>query len=210
MKHNQSFDANRRFFVTKIMPACALACSGCGGAVALAPAPEAKKQVSLPARHKFDMPYDKELTFRGYYLTQYREAVQFIKAMLNDVEKDMLFELIKTYSEERSRVFGKSHAERVPANDFKTYIDTFRDPKYQNTLTMEIIEDTQTVFEIKVSECIWASTFIELDAADIGYLYVCHGDYTWASGFNPGINLTRDKTLMQGHDCCNHRYSWQG
>jgi hypothetical protein len=24
--------------------------------------------------------------------------------------------------------------------------------------------------------------------------------------FNPDIKMVRDKILMQGHDCCNHRY----
>jgi hypothetical protein len=29
-------------------------------------------------------------------------------------------------------------------------------------------------------------------------------------GFNPKIKLVRDKTLMQGHEYCNHRYIWTG
>jgi hypothetical protein len=47
-------------------------------------------------------------------------------------------------------------------------------------------------------------------AGDIGYAMVCWGDYAWAEGFNPKIKLVRDKTLMEGHDRCNHRYIWTG
>ena len=78
------------------------------------------------------------------------------------------------------------------------------------SLAMEIIEDTDTVFEIRVTDCLAAEAYLPYKAGDIGYAAVCWGDYNWASDFNPKIKLIRDKTLMQGHDCCNHRYIWSG
>ena len=35
---------------------------------------------------------------------------------------------------------------------------------------------------------------------------LCNMDYSWPTAFNPKFKMERDKTLMQGHDCCNHRY----
>jgi hypothetical protein len=61
-----------------------------------------------------------------------------------------------------------------------------------------------------MTECIWAKTFLDANAGDIGYAQICIGDYTWAESFNPKITMVRDKTLMQGHDICNHRYLWKG
>ena len=75
---------------------------------------------------------------------------------------------------------------------------------------MEIVEDTETAFELKVSECLPAAVFRDADAAEIGYASVCWGDYAWAQGFNPKIKLVRDKTLMEGDKYCNHRYIWTG
>ena len=57
---------------------------------------------------------------------------------------------------------------------------------------MEIVEDTDTAFELKVGECIWADTFRR------------------AEGFNSKIEMVRDLTLMQGHSICNHCYLWKG
>ena len=41
---------------------------------------------------------------------------------------------------------------------------------------------------------------------EIGHAAVCNMDYYWPPAFNPDLIMERDKTLMQGHDHCNHRY----
>jgi hypothetical protein len=81
---------------------------------------------------------------------------------------------------------------------------------WEGLLNLEVVQDTESVFELKITECLQAAVYIDADAADIGYANVCWGDYAWARGFNPKINLVRDKTLMQGHPCCNHKYVWTG
>jgi len=72
------------------------------------------------------------------------------------------------------------------------------------------VSKTDTAFGIKVTDCLSAESFLPYKAGDIGYASACWGDYNWASDFNPKIKLIRDKTLMQGHDYCNHRYIWTG
>jgi len=34
----------------------------------------------------------------------------------------------------------------------------------------------------------------------------CQNDFYIAEGFNSKIGLKRTKTLMEGHDCCDHFY----
>lgn len=65
---------------------------------------------------------------------------------------------------------------------------------------MEIVENTDAAYELKVTECMWAATFLAAKAGDIGWASVCFGDYAWAKGFNPKIKLVRGKT----------RYIWTG
>jgi hypothetical protein len=77
---------------------------------------------------------------------------------------------------------------------------------WKHALTFDVIEDTKTAFEVKVIECIWAKTFHDFKAPDIGYAMVCYADFAMAPAYNPKMKLNRTKTLMQGHDCCNHRY----
>ncbi len=75
---------------------------------------------------------------------------------------------------------------------------------------MDVVEFSEDVCELNVTECLWADTFKRSDAADIGYAAVCFADYTSITAFNPDFEMVRDKTLMQGHDCCNHRYQRKG
>lgn len=51
-------------------------------------------------------------------------------------------------------------------------------------------------------------TFLEKNAGDIGYLTICYGDSASAKAYHPKLKLRLTKTLMQGFDCCNHRYTW--
>jgi hypothetical protein len=110
---------------------------------------------------------------------------------------------------EKMASLGKSQAGRTSDNSFEAYVKQFR-IGYGNVLTMEIVEDTDTAFELEVTECIWADTFLRAQAGHIGFASVCWGDYAWAESFNDKITMVRDKTLMEGHDYCNHRYLWKG
>ena len=61
--------------------------------------------------------------------------------------------------------------------------------------------------EAVVTECCIAETFQAAGLGGaIGHAAVCNMDYTWPVAFNPDFKMERTKTLMQGHDCCNHRY----
>jgi hypothetical protein len=194
---------DRRQFL-KIMPACSLVCLGSGGVWALTQ--DEKTSSAQEAKHKFDQEFKGKLTYKQLFNLQYRGTIQLAKALEEEMGKDKMIEFLKKNTYKSMLKYGQNHAKRSPDNSFRTYTNTFRPPKYKDTLTAEIVEDTEKAFELKVTECIWASVFHEADAGDIGYASICYGDYAWPKGFNPKIKMIRDKTLMQGHECCNHRY----
>lgn len=207
MRNRNAYDPRRRFFLTRIAPVCALACFGAKSLFALTQTDE--KEAAQQAAHKFDSELGRTLTVRQYFDTQYREYIQLAKALDAELGKDRTTEFLKKFTTKRLTDYGKLQASRSPDNSFETYVSQFRSG-YENYLTMEIVEDTDTAFELKVTECIWADTFLRAKAGHVGYCSVCWGDYAWAESFNSNIRLVRDKTLMQGHDRCNHRYLWKG
>lgn len=196
---------SRREFMFKVFPACALGCLGCSEVFASAPADSADSAAA-------DIPvFDQELTLTYRRLFDFRYKSNFIpvfQAIAEDIGRDKTLAMLKKASASNNRDLGARLAAKWQANDFSTFVEPFRNPQgmLRKVNIYEIIEDTDRVFALNFTGCLVADIFREAEVADIGYAALCHADFALPEGFNPKIKLTRDKTLMQGHDCCNHRY----
>jgi len=197
----------RRGFISGLVPVCALTCLSMKKAMAwnFSKGDQAQKS----SGHKFDKPYSRQLTFRQVSNIRYRNFISLAKDLEKEMGKEALIEFLKKRTLAQLLDQGKGYAKRSPDTSFRTFSNIFKNPRMQATLTMEIIEDTDTVFEVKVTECLVGDTFLRSKAGEIGNATVCIGDYTFAEGFNPKIKMIRDKTLTLGHAYCNHRYVWQ-
>jgi hypothetical protein len=196
---------NRREFMISMVPACALVCVGCHSL--LAPALAADQEATKQAADQFEEEYT--LTYKKLF--EYRYKANFIPvfaAIAAAIGREKMLELLRNASAKNNRDLGERLAKARPANDFHTFAEPFRNPRgvFKQANIYDIVEDTDTIFAIRVRDCLTARVFRESDAADIGYAAVCHADYALPQAFNPKISLVRDKTLMQGDDCCNHRY----
>lgn len=198
----------RRQFISRALPVCSIACLGGGGIPAWTPSKA--NTFFQKEKHKFDNEFKRKMTYKDYWNARFREFIYLAKAMEKEMGKEKLIEFLKKTTTEKWIKRGQEHANRSPDNSFKTYVSTFRPPRYAAQLTHEVVVDTDTVFELKVKECLTSRVFRQAEAADIGYAYICFGDYAWAESFNPKIKMVRDKTLMQGQDYCNHRYILTG
>lgn len=198
---------SRRNFITKTVPACAMTCMFSGSLLGKGLNELQVKPVQ--EKHKFEAPYDKPLTYKQFIRAQYAEAMSIILALEKEMGKEKTIAFLKNLSTERMLNTAKKQAEKSPDTSLNTYVEQFRGG-YEYTLTKVVVEDNKNAFELKVTECIWASIFQAAKMGDYGYALVCWADYAWAEGFNPKIKMIRNKTLMEGHDCCNHRYVWEG
>ncbi len=209
MKESGRRPSSRRDFLTKAVPACAVSYLAANSV--FAGSPWIGKSFIGQEEHKFDKEIPGlKMTYRRLAALRNRSFIRFARFLQKEIGAERVIELIKKQTEQRLREQAKRDLKRLGNSDFKSYISIFRDPGMVASLTMEIIEDTDTVFEIRVTDCLSAESFLPYKAGDIGYAAVCWGDYNWASDFNPKIKLIRDKTLMEGHDCCNHKYIWTG
>jgi hypothetical protein len=117
----------------------------------------------------------------------------------------------EAHAGETERVF-QEYLKKLPHNDFATFRAEAREKPsrfWEHVVTRVITEDTESSFEKKITECLFAKTFREAGAADIGYAYCCYYDFPAAQAYNPKLKLIRTKTLMAGDDCCNPRHIWQ-
>lgn len=160
-------------------------------------------------KHKFQE--DSGMTFEEVYNFAYKGYIGLMQALAKELGGDSFLEALKRAASQSAAQGAKKEAEDAPSNDLGAFTAGIRDRNrfWKHVLSLDIVEDTETAFEVKVSECLWAKTFREGNAADIGYAGVCHPDFAACQAFNPKIRMIRTKTLMQGDDCCNHRWVWE-
>lgn len=210
--------SSRREFLLNVLPAGSLFCLGCGNLSALTGRQDTQK--SDEKKHKFleDSGLTMKEAFRFAYLWTY---IPMMQALATQVGREKLVEMVKeataTYWTQRTR----SIAQRLPKKDFDAFFSwDILDPVLDNTehrkhfwslaITTQTIEDTPKSHEVKVSECLWAETFREANAGDIGFASFCYGDEAIAAAFDQRLKLIRTKALMKGDDCCHFRWVWEG
>jgi hypothetical protein len=202
--HDGVTHQNRREFLRKAIPAGAV-CAGCPGLWKLdllAGVDGGGQEV-----HKFLQ--DAGMTFEQAFQFAYSSTlVPYLRGFGKDMDPEEFLAQLKELSSERARAMFSGFARQVPNNDLATFTAPYVDPNSRNAqvLTIEIVESTEDVCEFRVTECLWTKTFIDAGAADLGLACICHPDYAAIEAFNPEYEMVRDKTLMEGHDCCNHRY----
>jgi L-2-amino-thiazoline-4-carboxylic acid hydrolase len=203
--------SGRREFFLNLLPAGTLFCLGCGNLSAWTASQETWKAVEK--KHKFQE--DSGWSFQDIFEFAFKEFyIPTLKSLATDLKNIDLIETLKDMAARESKIGGKESAEKFPKNDFATFAAS----RKQSHLTdfgirvwdVTYIENSEKACEYKITACLFAKTFREAEASDIGYAYLCHSDYGFAEGFNPKIRLIRPRTLMQGNDCCHFRWVWEG
>jgi len=169
-----------------------------------------EKAKTAGQKHKFLE--DSGMTFTEVYNMAYADAVPIFKGLEGEIGSQKFLEMLKRIVSDISRQQSAEYAKKLGKNDLAAYTQDMRQRSrfWNHVLTYQVVEDTPKAVEIKVTECLWAKTFHEAKAAELGYALICYGDYAAAEGFNPKMCMIRTKTLMQGNDCCNHRYVLEG
>ena len=152
--------------------------------------------------HKFhrDFTQTNEDAFRwrfGYYI----EIMQHLAEYLG---RDKLIEAIMRAVDQTNEGGEIDDPEHTLKEYVKSGMEAFK-----NMMTWEVVEESDRVYEIRVTECLWAKTFQEKNAADIGYDTICYSDFSDARRYHSKIKLERTKTIMQGDGYCNHRWTWE-
>ncbi|MHA2026126.1 MAG: L-2-amino-thiazoline-4-carboxylic acid hydrolase [Candidatus Thorarchaeota archaeon] len=77
-------------------------------------------------------------------------------------------------------------------------------PWTEGEFRTEKVEDGIQAF---VTKCPMADAFKSIGKVELGVQFFCNEDEHIVEGFNPSIQFTRTKTLMEGDDCCDHCYT---
>jgi hypothetical protein len=125
-----------------------------------------------------------------------------------EIGEEVCLDLLTTASTRAGKKQGAALAARLPANDFQAFVENFKKQEgvFANTQTCEVVEESERSLQVRFTGCLCADVFRDSGAAEIGYSMMCHPDAHLVEGFNPNLRMTRTRTLMEGHDCCDHRW----
>ncbi len=77
-------------------------------------------------------------------------------------------------------------------------------------LEVNMKEDLDSVLSFDVTRCEFANLYKELGFGDIGTLISCDRDASFLEGFDPELELVREKTIMDGDPLCDFCYRRKG
>jgi hypothetical protein len=200
--------SGRRQFLLNVLPAGTLFCIG-GRALLAAPTIN-ELQKKSEQKHKFLE--DSGMTIEGILKYANETYVPIFQTLANDIGREKFLEMVKKASVENIAQVVPIMAKDLPKRDLAAFaemitnlVDSFPNNKM---LTYEISKKTDKIFEIRVTECLAAKLFREMNAEDIGYPIFCHPwcDNPISQAFNPKIRGTLPKSLMKGDNVCIARF----
>lgn len=162
--------------------------------------------------HKFQEKMD--LTYEQYLRDIFGGMVYLARELERVLGREKAHEIIRK-SRERYGVesIRKRMAERGPIKNFEDFKalckEDAKSPFWSHTLTITFPEETPKKIVHHITECLYAKTFKEMNAGNLGYILCCHPDFATAQVYHPKIKLKRTKTLMQGDSYCDHTYYWE-
>jgi len=155
----------------------------------------------------------KELSYREYLKTKFSNAVVLAREMEKTLGKKHAHEIIKNafYCDIVEMV--KNELKEIDeVKDFADFVRMEKEeneqPNFKNIVEFTYPHESETELSLNVSRCLYAEVFKEIGTTDLGFLMVCHPDHAYAQASHPRIKLRRSKTIMEGHDCCNHTWYW--
>ena len=144
-------------------------------------------------------------TYEQYFADKYTYYIGFMKKFSQYMDMETVISMIKRAVDENNQ----SMRPNMEAKSVRGLAYSILESEtYKICQDFETLELTDKVFELKVTNCLWAKTFRDKNAANIGYATMCHGDFSSVAAYHPNMKLERTKTLMEGHDCCNHKFTW--
>ena len=155
-----------------------------------------------------------EISYERYLHDRVAQLVGLMKKFMHKYGREEVLELVKEYMDEENTRIIKTNFSGMKIENFGQFKQIFKQMLsmefYQNTSTYTIVEDSEEKLEYCFTECLWVDVMKQLGFdGENGFQCFCHVDYSMARAFHPNVKLTRSKTLMQGHECCNHSYSWE-
>ena len=134
-------------------------------------------------------------------------AAPLIKAYVDELGRDKALEIAGGVIRDLARESGKIMAAFTGGNSIEHLNQALPLFAQGGALEVEIIDSPGHKAALNVTRCRYAEMYRKHGLEDFGFLLSCGRDFELMAGFNPAIKLERTKTIMEGHEYCDFRFS---
>jgi hypothetical protein len=205
--HSKQYHS-RRDFLYRTISTGTLLCLGCKSALA-----EGNQNTdNVVKKDKLKSETDSGMTYQQMFNFAFKNwYIRYLREIGDEIGKENMIQMLERVGDKLYSQSAESLFKNIDNRTVDKLISTFWEPLTKSDFWRNVISVTiekQATFSgiVTMTECLFAKTFRESDAADIGYAAICHADYAVANTFNPDLKLTRNKCLMNGDDCCYFEY----
>lgn len=125
---------------------------------------------------------------------------------LYDKHGEIVVEVLKKLVKRVNNRDWRSTADELGDNSLKSFMKTLWGNMVDSGFDFTIDEKHNT-YQIECTKCPLADLAKEIKGEKWIFQLACMSDYYMVEGFNPDIVFKRTKTLVEGHECCNHFYT---
>lgn len=130
-----------------------------------------------------------------------------VEAMGERFGREAVLEVLTATIERLAKEHGTTLASAIGSNELADLARVLEVWRGSGALEIEMVRDDGEHFDFDVKRCRFAEMYRRLGIPELGPILSCNRDFCFAEGFNPNLGLERTKTLMQGDDHCNFRFS---
>ncbi len=136
-----------------------------------------------------------------------RILAPLIEAFCTEFGADKTEQLISGVITRLAEQHGKELAEACSGNSLHDFASTLELFSKNGACEMQLLELKDSSFSFNMTKCRYVDIYKALGNPKLGVLLSCNRDYALCRGFNPRIKLTRTKTIMEGAEFCDFRFT---
>ncbi len=135
-------------------------------------------------------------------------VTSIVKEFIKELGKEKALAILSRVIEKDAVKSGQELARQFNGNSMKELVTLIKEIWCKDeAMEIEVLRETDSEFHFNVIRCKYAEIYNELGEMELGKCLSCDRDFPFNKGFNPEIKLKRSKTIMEGMDICDFRYT---
>ena len=138
-----------------------------------------------------------------------RMLAPLIEALSAEFGRERVVAVVREAIIAIARTQGETLASQMGGNSLVEFASSLGAWRQDNAMEIDILEQNEETFSFNVTRCRYAELYRTLGVPELGAIFSCNRDWALMQGFNPGVDLERTQTLMEGAAYCDFRYRRQ-